>query len=286
MSEKPKRMSTIDDTGKIIPPPSIETIAVSKLVSFKNHMFDTYEGERLDKLADSIRETGLQNPIIVRSTEDGNYEILSGHNRVKAVKLLGWNIIPTINKGKLDDEKAERIVIESNLNQQSFGDWNYSQQIRVIRLYSKHLRENSQQGKRSDLEESGTSVHGEQKSADGTKPKRLTARDKISKQLGISSAVFERYRSIAKLDEEMMDAICELLDEKRLGFMSAFRLSQLKPGELATTVAVLKASPELKLKGANVKALHDRSRANSDGELTEEAISEALLTDGTQKVTG
>lgn len=255
---------------------NITAIALNKLVPFAKHPFLTYEGERLEKLADSIRVGGLINPIAVRPNIDGNYEILSGHNRVEAVKLLGQNEITAIVMEGLSNKEAERIVIESNLNQQSFSDWKYSQQIRVIKIYSKYIQENSQQGKRSDLAVESTCVHTEHKLVN--KPTRPKTRDKISKQLGISSTVFERYRSIAKLDDGILNSLCKMLDERRLGFMAAYRLSQLKQEETIVILNFLKNNPEAKLKGSTVKSLYDKSKNSKDKYLTEETIKKLLST--------
>ena len=220
--QRKKRPATSNSETKI---PDVIAIELDKLVPFSNHPFQIYEGERLEKFADSIRDEGLFDPIIVRShnTEKEKYEILSGHNRVEAAKLLKWKTINAILKRDISDERAERIVIQGNLNQQSFADWKFSQQINIIKIYNKHIQEDSQQGKRSDLEIDDTCVQSEHKSTD--KPKRPKTRDKISKQLGISSTVFERYRSIAKLDNEAVNILGAMLDEKRLGFMSTYRIS-------------------------------------------------------------
>ncbi|WMC91317.1 ParB N-terminal domain-containing protein [Kineothrix sp. MB12-C1] len=242
--------------------PKVTIIALNKLIKFKNHPFHIYGGERLKALADSIKEIGLQNPVIVRSIPEDKYEILSGHNRIEAVKLLGWNAIEAIIKDDLTEEMAERIVIESNLNQQSFSDWKFSQQIQVIKMYSKYIKDNSQQGIRNDIVQNSTCVHCEHKLED--KPKRLKTRDKISKRLGISSTVFERYRSIAKLDDEILTVVCTMLDEKRLRFMAAFRISQLKPGEIVSVIAYLKDNPEVRPKGADITSLHKKSKDTED----------------------
>jgi len=251
---------------------AVTIIGIDKLIPFENHPFQVYEGERLEKLANSINELGLQNPIIVRPSSDSQdmYEILSGHNRVEAVKLLGLNNINAIINDTLSDEMAERIVIESNLNQQSFSDWKYSQQIKVIRIYNKYLQEHSQQGRRTDLESNDPSCgHSGHKS----KPpaKRPKSRDKISKQLGISASVFERYRSIAKLDDEMVNAVCKLLDEKRIGFMAAYRISQLKVEEIEVILEILNNYSELKLTGAKAKSMYDLSVSSNQG-LSEKSI--------------
>ena len=254
---------------------NVTALALNKLVPFAQHPFLTYEGERLEKLANSIRVSGLINPIAVRPNIDGSYEILSGHNRVEAVKLLGQDKINAIVIEGLSDKEAERIVIESNLNQQSFADWKYSQQIRVIKIYNKYIQENSQQGKRSDLAADSTCVHAEHKSTD--KQPRPKARDKISKQLGISSTVFERYRSIAKLDDGILNSLCDMLDERRFGFMAAYRLSQLKPRETIVVVNFLKSDPEAKLKGSTAKSLYDKSKNSKDNDLKAETIRELLF---------
>ena len=256
-----------------------EPIPLGKLIPFSNHPFETYEGERLAALAKSIDVNGLISPITVRSIKEGkNYEILCGHNRVEAVKLIGGTMINAIVKSNLSDDEAERIVIEDNLNQQSFADWKFSQQIRVIKRYSKFIEENSQQGRRSDLEEDGTCVHSGHKLEGGCRPKRPKTRDKISKHLGISPTVFERYRCIAKLDEDTVVFIGMMLDEKRLGFMAAYHISQLRPDGVAMVVDLLKDNPEIKLKGANVTKLYNRSRG-PEGDLTPKVVKEILMLD-------
>ena len=277
---KRKRMAVTDNQGRIIKAPNITTILIDKLVPFRNHPFQTYEGERLEKLAESIRNNGLHDPVVVRCIETAIYEILSGHNRIEAVKLLGWNRIPAIVKDGLSDEAAERIVIESNLNQQSFANWKYSQQIRVIKMYSKHIRENSQQGKRNDLIDGAASAYSKQKYAGKPKP-RPTSRDKYSQYLGINSAKFSKYSRVANLDEETAKILCELLDEKRMGFEAAYRLSQLKPGERATVISLLKEDPEIRLKKEAADSIYRSSRNAKNAILTEEAIRIALYADYT-----
>lgn len=252
----------------------INTMELNMLVPFAKHPFQTYEGGRLEKLADSIKEIGLQNPIVVRPIDADKFEILSGHNRVKAIRLLGWNEVDAIVKEGISDEMAEKIVIESNLNQQSFADWKYSQRIQVIKIYSKYIKDNSQQGKRNDLVYDVTCVHSEHKSYDNSK--RPKTRDKISKQLGISPSVFERYRSIAKLDDEIINALGKMLDEKRLGFMAAYRISQFKPREILAIIDFLKNITDNKIKGSNINLLYCNSKDCKDN-LTEDEIKEVFL---------
>jgi len=74
--------------------------------------------KRVNQLADSIREIGLQSPIVLRSltdTGDGKlFEILAGRHRYEAFVLLNKEEIPAIVRD-VDDLHAELIEIDENL---------------------------------------------------------------------------------------------------------------------------------------------------------------------------
>ena len=59
----------------------ITSIAIDKLVPYRSHRFTLYKGERLEDMIQSVSKNGVITPIIVRTMENGKYEILSGHNR-------------------------------------------------------------------------------------------------------------------------------------------------------------------------------------------------------------
>lgn len=52
----------------------------------------THTKKQLRQIADSINEFGFTNPVLI----DGNDQIIAGHGRVEAAKLLGWTSVPTI----------------------------------------------------------------------------------------------------------------------------------------------------------------------------------------------
>ena len=89
-------------------------ISVKKIVPFHNHPFRLYEGKRLDDMVESIREHGVLIPVIVQKIADG-YEMLSGHNRWNAAKVVGIKEIPAIIKDNLTEREAYVYVIETNM---------------------------------------------------------------------------------------------------------------------------------------------------------------------------
>jgi ParB family chromosome partitioning protein len=91
-------------------------LPLARLVPYGKHPFRPYTDEELLALASSIRENGLQHPVVVRPLAESGYEILAGHNRVSAFKLNGEKAIPAVVVNA-DDCRAAMIVTETNLRQ-------------------------------------------------------------------------------------------------------------------------------------------------------------------------
>ncbi len=86
------------------------------LLEYKERPFKPHSEKKLQFLASDIRINGVLSPIIIRPFEDGKYQILDGHNRVRASKIAGMDKIPAIVK-EVDDDIAKLIVVSTNLYQ-------------------------------------------------------------------------------------------------------------------------------------------------------------------------
>lgn len=79
-----------------------------------------FDREKLDELAQSIKENGLIQPIIVRQSPVIGYEILAGERRYRASLLAGLRSIPAVVKQLSDQEMMVQSIIENlqreNLN--------------------------------------------------------------------------------------------------------------------------------------------------------------------------
>jgi len=94
------------------------TIAISKLIAFRDHPFHVNtEDESFEQLVDSISENGVIYPIIVRPIigDDDKYEIIAGHCRVEACKKLGLDTIPARIQD-MDDFLATIIMTHTNIS--------------------------------------------------------------------------------------------------------------------------------------------------------------------------
>lgn len=68
--------------------------------------------ERLNELAESIREVGLLEPLIVRPSEDG-YEVVIGERRYRASQQANLRTVPVVIRDYTDDQVIELNLIEN-----------------------------------------------------------------------------------------------------------------------------------------------------------------------------
>ena len=90
---------------------------LSELKPYEQQPFKVLIDESMDELVESIKESGVLSPVVVRPHKDGGYEILSGHRRVKASEIAGKTEVPTVIKN-LDDDTATILLVDSNLQRE------------------------------------------------------------------------------------------------------------------------------------------------------------------------
>jgi ParB family chromosome partitioning protein len=68
----------------------------------------------LDELKASIRQAGLLQPVVVRTSNEGGYELIAGERRLRACQALGWERIPAV-KRDVDDRTVLTLALIENL---------------------------------------------------------------------------------------------------------------------------------------------------------------------------
>ncbi len=94
----------------------IKEIDISLIDSYPNHPFKVVDDEKMIELTESIADNGLLLPVLVRPKEDGRYEMISGHRRMRASELAGNKTIKAM-VCDYDDDKAAIVMVESNIHQ-------------------------------------------------------------------------------------------------------------------------------------------------------------------------
>ena len=195
----------MEDIEEKTAPGGLRMLSIKKIRPFHDHPFHLYEGERLEDMVASVREHGILNPVIVQEI-DGGYEMLSGHNRMNAAKLVGLKEIPAIVKTDLSEEEAYVYVIETNLMQRSFSDLLISEKAAVLKA---RYEKGSCQGKRNDILKEIAKLEG--KTLDDTTcghgDHKLKTRDSIGKEYELSGSSVGRLLKLNDLIKPFKDMV-------------------------------------------------------------------------------
>ena len=93
-------------------------------------------GNRLNEahvadLAENMRSDGLHQPILVRPTENGEFELIAGEHRLEACRLNGQKVISCIVR-KMDDKQAARALVFENLFHRALSDFQIYQGFKQL----------------------------------------------------------------------------------------------------------------------------------------------------------
>ncbi len=91
----------------------VTEIDIASIIAGEDQPRRVFDKESLSELADSIKEHGILQPILVRP-RGGDYEIIAGERRWRAAKLAGLDLVPVIIR-EIDDIQAAEISLIENL---------------------------------------------------------------------------------------------------------------------------------------------------------------------------
>lgn len=180
---------------------TIEELKVSDLQPYPGNPFGIRGDEEMKQLHESVSESGILNPLIVRPFGSG-YQILSGHRRYEAAMSLGLETVPAIVRDVSNDE-AVILLVDSNLHRQellpSEKAFAYKMKLDVMKHQGKATC--AQLGHKS--------------------------RDILAEDAGTSRETIRRYIRLTYLAKPILDKV----DEKQIALTPAVELSYLTPDE-------------------------------------------------------
>ena len=181
---------------------NVTYIEVDKLKPFENHPYYVKDDDEMMNLTQSIKENGILSPLIVRSIENNEYEVISGHRRLHAGIKAGMDKVPALIY-EMDRDAAVIALVDSNLHRD-----NVLPSERAF-AYKMKMEALSHQGKRTDL------------TLEQVAPK-LSA-EIIGESENISKDTVKRYIRLTNL----LPKLLEYVDEGRIAFTPAVELSYL-----------------------------------------------------------
>lgn len=99
----------------------LTTVAADEVAAPKEQPRKHFDREAMESLVSSVSEHGILQPLLVRPTGDGTYEVVSGERRLRAARDAGLKEIPVVIR-EVDDRQAARILaLVENLQRQDLN---------------------------------------------------------------------------------------------------------------------------------------------------------------------
>ena len=236
---------------------------IDLIVPFKDHPFKLYEGEKLKRMIESIKENGVMTPIIVRKKEDGTYETLAGHNRVNAARLAGLTKIPAEIKENITDAQAKIIVTDSNFLQRSTEEMLPSELAKSLKMQLEACKEAKQKQEYINAIESDSN-------ADESRDEHILTQvvsvnrslQKVGSKNKMSRENVRRYIRLNYLIEDLLN----MVDDGSIKLVPAVSLSYLTNQEQTILFSILSQN-DYRIDMKRADKLKERS-----GNLTEDDI--------------
>ena len=199
------KLTSIDELLGVVNEESAMEIEIDKIKSFAGHPFKVIDDEKMQDLIESISESGVLTPVLIRPDQNDGYEMISGHRRMHAAQKAGLITIPAIVREMTDDE-AVIAMVDANIQREELLP---SEKAFAYKMKMDAMK---RQGARIDL----TCAQNDHKL--GKKSREI-----LGEQIGISSAQIQRYIRLTELIPDLL----ELVDKKRLNFTIAVDISYI-----------------------------------------------------------
>lgn len=230
----------------------IYEIPLEEIDPFPDHPFKVQDDEDMMNLVESIKSNGILTPATVRKKEEGRYELISGHRRMRACELAG---IEKLRCEIVDMTRDEACVymVESNFQRTkilpSEKAFAYKMRLEAMKRLPGRPAKNS------------TPL--------GQNLKGTVSIDRLGQEVGDSSSQIQRYIRLTELIPEILD----LVDEGRIALRPAVELSyipRLTQGHIWECMEMEQCTPS-----------HNQTRRMrqmcEEGKLTTEAIEAIML---------
>ena len=179
-------------------------IEIVKIRPFKDHPFKVVDDEKMQDLVESIRINGILSPVLIRPVGFDRYEMVSGHRRMHAAKLLGLERLPAIIRDMTNDEAVVRMV-DSNIQREELLP---SEKAFAYKMKFEAMKR--QVGRPS--KENSTQIGWNFETA-----------ELVGQEIGESKNQVRRYIRLTELIPELLDYV----DQKRIQFTVAVEISYI-----------------------------------------------------------
>lgn len=253
MADENKREVEQQDDG--IKREKVRVVPLSAVKDFPNHPFQVKDDDSMQELIHSIEVNGVLNPVIARKTEQGDYELISGHRRKHACVVLGIERIPIIVR-EISRDEAVIAMVDSNLQRENILP---SEKAFAYKMKMEAMKRTAGRPSKDNCVPMAHNFDGKR------------TREIVGEESGESADQVRRYIRLTELVPELL----EMVDNGRMGFRPAVEISYLQEEEqrdLVETIDTEDCTPSL-AQAIRMKELSREGKLDMDtifGIMTEE----------------
>ena len=227
----------------------IYEIPLDQIDPFPDHPFKVKDDEDMMNLVESVRANGVLTPATVRKKEDGRYELLSGHRRMRACELAGIDTL-RCEIVEMSRDEATVFMVESNFQRTTI--------LPSEKAFAYKMR----------LEAMKRLPGRPEKNADPVGP-NLRSNEELSQEVNESTTQIKRYIRLTELIPELL----EMVDEGNMALRPAVEISYIPKDlqqELLEQIEMEQCTPN------HAQTIRMRKLCN-EGKLTPESIEAIML---------
>lgn len=198
------KLTTVEELLGVPATESSTEIDVDMIHMFKNHPFKVLDDEKMSDLVESIRVNGILSPVLVRPDGEDSYEMISGHRRMHAAKIVGLTMIPAIVREMSDDE-AIVYMVDSNIQREELLP---SEKAFAYKMKMDAVKRGAGRPSKENSCQNGTNYRADYE---------------LSNQVGESARTIQRFIRLTELIPELLD----MVDSKRLQFTAGVEISYI-----------------------------------------------------------
>ena len=98
----------------------VTTVRLSEIEPNLSQPRKQFDEEALSELADSIAAHGVLQPLLIRPTSGGTYQIVAGERRWRAARLAGLTEVPALIR-EINDEEMDQLALIENLQREDLN---------------------------------------------------------------------------------------------------------------------------------------------------------------------
>lgn len=121
----------LGDDFTMNPAQAPSTLPISQVESYAGQPRKNFDQEKLEELAESIRQHGIIQPLTVRKLSSGYYQIIAGERRWRAARLAGLTEVPAVII-EADDRKAMELAMIENLQREDLSPMEEAEGYKIL----------------------------------------------------------------------------------------------------------------------------------------------------------